>query len=46
VERGSIFVVGPGRQLDRYATAVEHEVGYYRVGSKCKPKLCQNSLLL
>jgi len=44
VERGSIFMVGPGRH--RYATAVEHAVGYYRACSKCKLNLCQKSLLL
>jgi len=36
VERESIFVVGPGRHQHRYATAVEHAVGYYLAGSKCK----------
>jgi len=27
-------------------TAVEHAVRYYLAGSKCKPNLCQKSLLL
>jgi len=34
-ETGSIFMVGPGRQ-------VEHAVGCYLAGSKCKPNSCQN----
>jgi len=28
----------------RYATAVEHAVGYYLAGSKCKPNSCQTSI--
>jgi len=46
VKRESIFMVGPGRHQRRYATAVEHAVGYYLAGSKCKPNSCQKSLLL
>ena len=30
-------MVGPGRHLHRYANALEHAVGYYLGGSKCKP---------
>ena len=45
-ERGSIVVVDPGRNYHRYATAVEHAVGYYLAGSKCKHNLGQKSLLL
>jgi len=41
VERESIFMVGPGRHSHPYATAVDHAVGYYLAGSKCKPNLRQ-----
>jgi len=34
-----------GDSWHRYATAVGHAVGYYLAGSKCKPNLCQKSLL-
>jgi len=30
----------PGDSSHRYATAVEHAVGYYLAGSKCKTNLC------
>jgi len=36
----------PGDSQYRYGTAVEHAVGYYLAGSRCKPNLCQKSLLL
>jgi len=39
-------MVGPGRHQHRYATAVEHAVGYYLARSKCKPNLCQKSITL
>jgi len=29
----------PGDSSHRYITAVEHAVGYYLAGSKCKPNL-------
>jgi len=32
VERGSIFMVGPGDSYHRYATAVEHAMEYYLAG--------------
>jgi len=34
-------MVSPGQHQHRYATAVEHAVGYYFAGSKCEPNLCQ-----
>jgi len=36
----------PRDSSHRYATAVGYAVGYYLAGSKCKPNLCQKSLLL
>jgi len=36
----------PGDSQHRYDTAVEHAVGYFLAGSKCKPNLCQKMLLL
>jgi len=40
-----VFVwLTPGDSYHRLATAVEHAVGYYLSGSKCKPNSCQKSI--
>jgi len=35
----------PDNSSHRYVMAIEHAVGYFLTGSKCKPNLCQKSLL-
>jgi len=46
VERGSIFMVSPGQQLTSLRHCSRACGGYYLAGSKCKPNMCQKSLLL
>jgi len=48
VERGSIFMIGPGRQLTspRHCRRAYGGILLYLAGPKCKLILCQKSLLL